>query len=78
MQRTAYAAIVPFVFVAGCSMAPDAKQPLVQGPSVSIQTGPSLASPEGPAPSSAAADCAGITSQQGGGSAYLNCVERHE
>ena len=77
MQRTAYAAIITFVFVAGCSMAPTAKQPLVKRPSVSIQTGPGLA-PEGQAPSSAAADCAGITSQQGGGSAYLNCVERHE
>ena len=77
MQRTACAAIVPFVVVAGCSMAPNTKQPLVQGPSVSIQTGPGSV-PEGPAPSSATADCAGITSQQGGGSAYLNCVERHE
>jgi hypothetical protein len=48
-----------------------------QNPSVSVAATPPIA-PAGAPPSSATAACAGIDSQQGGGVAYLNCVERHE
>jgi hypothetical protein len=78
MRPFGYTAIVSFVFVAGCETIRTGGPPMVQGPPVSIQTGPGLAPPALPSPSSAAADCAGITSQQGGGSGYLNCIERHE
>ncbi len=44
----------------------------------SLQMNPRNAPEQGTPPNAAAADCSGKRAQQGGGSAYLNCLQKHE
>jgi hypothetical protein len=44
----------------------------------SVRANPQNAPVQGAPPSGAAAACSGEKSQQGGGAAYLNCLQKHE
>jgi hypothetical protein len=65
-------ALTAIVLGAGCTPSP---QPTaLSGPSVVVGATPSTA-PRSGVPSPAAADaCGGVTAQQGGGAAYLDCL----
>ena len=78
MRATDYAVIVSFALAAGCSTIYTGSPSIGRGPAVSIEANPSVAPAAGATPGGASLDCAGITSQEGGGSAYLDCVQRHE
>ena len=65
------------VLVLGCGLAAcsDSTTPLQSAASVHFSR-PSAG--QGTPPPAATADCAGVDSQQGGGSDYLNCIRKHE
>ena len=52
--------------------------PMQSAASVKASPGSAPSVAQGTPPSNATADCSGVNSQEGGGTAYLNCLRKQE
>jgi hypothetical protein len=82
MSNAKLAVAMLVLALAGCTSTPPSGTGTVAAPTGVPQTTITASPPSAPAsgqtPSAAAeAKCSSITSQQGGGTAYLNCLNKH-
>ena len=61
--------------VAACSTS---TTPMQSAASVRANPTSAPSAVQGAPPATATADCSGVNSQEGGGTAYLNCLRKHE
>ncbi len=75
MKHTNIVILALGIGAAACSRS---TTPMESAASVRANPTTAPAAAQGTPPSNATADCSGVTSQSGGGTAYLNCLRKHE